>query len=132
VEFINPVRPSVRLYPIFSPSFNLRSSTILDSKRRLSIYEEYGWVFRSKAQELWNSAQIRTLLIVADGQLGLTGGAQSIFFPNPLKTSTTFGSPAALEICSNYSIRRWSFLFINICSWKILLNCWFLQYFDKK
>jgi hypothetical protein len=34
---------------------------ILDSKRRLSIYEEYGWVFRSKAQELWDWAQIRTL-----------------------------------------------------------------------
>jgi hypothetical protein len=26
----------------------------LDSKRKLSIYEEYGWVFRSKAQELWS------------------------------------------------------------------------------
>jgi hypothetical protein len=33
----------------------------LESKRRLSIYDEYGWVFRSKAQELWDWAQIRTL-----------------------------------------------------------------------
>jgi hypothetical protein len=43
IEFINPVCPSVHLYPIFSPSFNL-----------LSIYEEYGCVFRSIAQEFWD------------------------------------------------------------------------------
>jgi hypothetical protein len=34
---------------------------ILVSKRTVSIYEEYGWVFRSKAQELWDWAQIRNL-----------------------------------------------------------------------
>jgi hypothetical protein len=32
---------------------------ILDSKRKLSIYKVYGWVFRSKAQELLDWAQIR-------------------------------------------------------------------------
>jgi hypothetical protein len=47
------VRPSV---PYFYATYDLQN---LDSKRRLSIYEEYGWVFRSKAQELWDWAQIR-------------------------------------------------------------------------
>jgi hypothetical protein len=65
------VCPSVRLSvcPSVRPSvctlfFRHRSTydlQILDSKRRLSIYEEYGWVFRSRAQELWDWAQIRTL-----------------------------------------------------------------------
>jgi hypothetical protein len=45
-------------------------------------------------------------------------GAQPIFFPqiHENKYITTFGSPTAQEICScsNYSIRRWSFLFIQI------------------
>jgi hypothetical protein len=54
---------------------------------------------------------------VAAGQLGLTGGAQPIFvfFPKSTenKYTTTFGSPTAQKICSNYSIRRWSFLFIE-------------------
>jgi hypothetical protein len=51
---------------------------------------------------------------VAAGQLGLTGGAQPIFFPKSTKNkyTTSFGSPTAQEICSNYSITRWSFLFI--------------------
>jgi hypothetical protein len=39
------VRPSVHyFFAIFQPNLQ-----VLDSKRRLSIYEEYGWVFRSKA-----------------------------------------------------------------------------------
>jgi hypothetical protein len=51
---------------------------------------------------------------VAAGQLGLTGGAQPIF-PKSTKNkyTTTFGSPTAQEIFSNYFIRRWSFLFIT-------------------
>jgi hypothetical protein len=40
---------------------------------KLSIYEDYGWVFWSKAQELWDRAQIRELI--------------RFFFPNPRKTS---------------------------------------------
>jgi hypothetical protein len=55
---------------------------------------------------------------VAAGQLGLTGRAQPIFvfFPKSTenKYTITFGSPTAQKICSNYSIRRWSFLFIDI------------------
>jgi hypothetical protein len=51
---------------------------------------------------------------MAAGQLGLTGGAQPIFFPKSTKNklTTTFGSPTAQEISSNYSIRQWNFLFI--------------------
>jgi hypothetical protein len=49
-----------------------------------------------------------TKKIVAAGQLELTGGAQPIiFFPKSTKNkyTTTFGSPTAQEIYSNYSIR---------------------------
>jgi hypothetical protein len=60
---------------------------------------------------------INQKIIVAAGQLELTGGAQPIFvfFPKSTKNkyTTTFGSPTAQKICSNYSIRRWSFLFIT-------------------
>jgi hypothetical protein len=53
---------------------------------------------------------------VAAGKLELRGGAQPIFvfFPKSTKNkyTTTFGNPTAQKICSNYSIRRWSFLFI--------------------
>jgi hypothetical protein len=59
---------------------------------------------------------------VAAGQLELTGGAQPIlvFFPKSTKNkyTTTFGSPTAQKICSNYSIRRWSFLFISTSLYK--------------
>jgi hypothetical protein len=47
---------------------------------------------------------------VAAGQLGLTGGAQPIFFLNTRKT--TFGSPTAQEMCSLDN--GVSSLFINI------------------
>jgi hypothetical protein len=61
IEFINPVRPclsvrpsvhpSVRLsVPYFFATFNLRSSNFGFLEK--TIYEEYGCVFRSKAQEL--------------------------------------------------------------------------------
>jgi hypothetical protein len=57
-------------------------------------------------------------IIVAAGQLKLTGGAQPIlvFFSKSTKNkyTTTFGSPTAQKICSNYSIRRWSFLYIQL------------------
>jgi hypothetical protein len=57
-------------------------------------------------------------IIGAAGQLGLTGGAQPIFVffhkSTKNKYTTTFGSPTAQKICSNYSIRRWSFLFIDV------------------
>jgi hypothetical protein len=57
---------------------------------------------------------------VAASQLGLTGGAQLIFvffFPNPRKSSIQLLLEAQ-KICSNYSIRRWSFLFIfNSIGW---------------
>jgi hypothetical protein len=54
------VRPSVRP-SLFFRHLSTYDLQILDSKRRLSIYGEYGWVFRSKAQEPWDWAQIRTL-----------------------------------------------------------------------
>jgi hypothetical protein len=40
-------------------------------------------------------------IIVAAGQLELTGGAQPIFFPKSTKNkyTTTFESPTAQEIC---------------------------------
>jgi hypothetical protein len=61
IKFIK--RPSVcppvcTLFFRYLSTNNLQS---LDYKRRVSIYEEYSWVFRSKAQELWNWVQIRTL-----------------------------------------------------------------------
>jgi hypothetical protein len=69
---------------------------------------------------------------VAAGQLGLIGGAQPIFvfFPKCTKNkyTTTFGSPIAKKICSNYSIRRWSFLFIYfeiINLYKLDIKCHF-------
>jgi hypothetical protein len=69
---------------------------------------------------------------VAAGQLGLTGRAQPIFFPKSTKNKYT--TPTTQEICSNYSIRRWSFLFISDCKWFFLLKfeipTWFLL--DKK
>jgi hypothetical protein len=59
---------------------------------------------------------------VAAGQLGLTGDFG--FFPNYTKNkyTTTFESPTAQKICSNYSIRRWSFLFISFCIYNFFLN----------
>jgi hypothetical protein len=46
--------------------------------------------------------------------VGRLRGPADFFFPKSTKNkyTTTFGSPNAQEICSNYSIRRWSFLFI--------------------
>jgi hypothetical protein len=52
------------------------------------------------------------------------------------KYTTTFGSPTAQKICSNFSIRRRSFLFIDILSFfsyriKILILCTFLITFSQ-
>jgi hypothetical protein len=55
---------------------------------------------------------------VAAGQLGLTGGAQPIFVLFPTSTKNKYTT--AQKICSNYSIRRWSFLFIFSLILKIL------------
>jgi hypothetical protein len=58
IALLNSLTLSVRLSvcPSVCTLFFRQISTydlqILDSKRRLSIYREYGWVFRSKAQEL--------------------------------------------------------------------------------
>jgi hypothetical protein len=60
------------------------------------------------------------LSIVTAGQLGRTDGAQPNFFPKSTKNkyTTTFGSPIAQKICSNYSLRRCRFL----------SNSWFQTY----
>jgi hypothetical protein len=72
---------------------------------------------------------LRTKKIIVATGLRLTGGAQPIFFPKSTKNmnTTTFGSPTAQEICSNYSIRRWSFLFIpfEFESYQIFTKGWF-------
>jgi hypothetical protein len=55
-EFIK-VCPSV--CTLFFRHLSTYDLQILDSKRRLSIYEESGWGFWCKAQELWDWAQIK-------------------------------------------------------------------------
>jgi hypothetical protein len=56
------------------------------------------------------------------------GPADFCFFPKSTKNkyTTSFGGPTAQKICSNYSIRRWSFLFIYLDSspYKLIWTNW--------
>jgi hypothetical protein len=56
-------------------------------------------------------------IIVAAGQLGLTGGAPPIFvFFSQIHEKQVY-KYFWKKICSKYSIRRWSFLFILFCNY---------------